>query len=79
MFKMYAKSFSDQINILLKRLAINENRINYKDLPYKVLFYDETGAKSHEIIFLKKYGTLYSLLGNLVTSKKLQILNMYYN
>ena len=38
-------------------------------MSYKVLFYDETSVKSHEINFLKKYDTLYSLLENLATSK----------
>ena len=36
---------------------------------YKIIFYDETNVKSHEINFLKKFGTLYGLLINLLTSK----------
>ena len=35
-------------------------------MSYKILFYD---ARSHEISFLEKYGTLYNLLENLVTNK----------
>ena len=34
-----------------------------------VLFYDEDNVTSHEINCLEKYGTLYDLLENLVTSK----------
>ena len=33
------------------------------------MFYYETNVRSHEINFLKKFGTLYGLLKNLVTSK----------
>ena len=54
---------------MLKRLAANENKINYEDLSYKILFNDETDIRSHKIIFLKKYGTIHRLLEDLVTSK----------
>ena len=38
-------------------------------MSYKILFYDEDNIRSHEINFLKKYGTFYNLLEDLVTSK----------
>ena len=34
-----------------------------------IFFYDEDDVRSHGINFLKKYGTLYNLLEDLVTSK----------
>ena len=55
--------------MFVKKLATDEDRINYEDLSYRILFYEETSVKSHEINFLKKYGTLYSLLEDLVSSK----------
>ena len=51
---------------MLKTLAKNENKINYKNSSYKISLLDGT---FHEISFLKKYGTLYSLLEDLVTRK----------
>ena len=35
----------------------------------KLLFYDEDNVRSHEINFMEKYGGLYNLLEDLVTSK----------
>ena len=66
LFKTCPESFDNQSKILLERLAKNENKISYGDLPHKILFSD---ARFPEINFLKKYGTLYSLLKDLVTKK----------
>ena len=63
---MYPSSFNEQSKSSLKTFAKNENKINYKNLSYKVLLPD---TKFYEISFLKKYGTLYSLLEDLVTRK----------
>ena len=41
----------------------------YKSLSYKFLFYDKDNVRSQAINFLKKYGALYNLLEDLVTSK----------
>ena len=41
---------------LLDTLIKNENKINYKNLSYRILLSD---GKFHEFNFLKKYGTLY--------------------
>ena len=65
-FKMYPNSFTSQGNKLLKILGNNENKIDYKNLSKKMLFPDST---FHIIIFLKKYGSLSSLLEGLVTRK----------
>ena len=43
----------------------------YKSLSYKFLFYDKDNVRSQAINFLKKYGALYNLLEDLVTSKKI--------
>ena len=51
---------------LLNALAKNENKINYKNLSYRILLSDD---KFHEFSFFEKYGTLYDLLENLVTKK----------
>ena len=51
---------------MLRKLAENASNINYKNSSYKILLPD---GKFHEFIFFKKYGTLFSLLEDLVTSK----------
>ena len=51
---------------LLNTLAKNKNKINYKNLSYRILLSD---SKLHEFNFFKKYGTLYDLLENLATKK----------
>ena len=66
LFETYPKAFNKQSKTLLKALAKNENKINYKYLSYKIMLFD---GKFHEISFLKEYGTLYSLLEDLVTRK----------
>ena len=38
-------------------------------MTYRILFNEEDRVKTHEIDVLKKYGTLYDLLENLVTNK----------
>ena len=59
LFEIYPKSFNKQSKSLSGKNAVTENKINYKNLFYKTLLVDGT---FQEIIFLKKYGTLYSLL-----------------
>ena len=66
LFEMYPKSFTSQGKKLLKIFAKSENKIDYKNLLYKLLFPD---SKFHIINFLKKYSTLFSLLEILVTIK----------
>ena len=68
MLKIYPKSFNKRSTNLLKVLVRNES-IDYKNLSFKTVFYDETNDRSHEINLLKKFGTLYGLLKNLLTSK----------
>ena len=63
LFEIYPKSFNKKSINSLEVLARNED-IDYKNLSYKIVFYDETDVKSHEISFLKKFGTLYGLLKN---------------
>ena len=48
---------------------MNENKINCKELPYKIYFNEEDSNSFHIIKFLKKYGTLYGLLHDLLTRK----------
>ena len=48
---------------------MNENRINYKDLSYKIFFSEEDNNRFHETNFLRKYGRLYDLLDDLITRK----------
>ena len=45
---MYPKSFTSKSKTLSKTLAKNENKINYKNLLYKILLPDGT---FHEISF----------------------------
>ena len=66
LFEMYPNSFDKKSKSLLNTLAKNESSINYKDLFYKLLLLN---GVFHEINFFKKYGTLYSLLKDLVTRK----------
>ena len=51
---------------MLNTLAKYEININYKSLCYKILLLN---GRFHEFNYFKKYGTLYSLLENLVTKK----------
>ena len=69
MLEIYPKSFNDRSKILLKKLAIDENKINYKYLSLKAHFSEEDITRFYEINFLKKYGMLYNLLDNILTSK----------
>ena len=63
----------------MKRFAKNKNKINYKDLSYKLLFPD---SKFQIINFLKKYDTLSSFLEGLVSSANADqisfIINLMY-
>ena len=48
---MYPKFLNKQSKTLLKRLAKNENKMNYRKLPYKILVSD---GRFHKISFLKQ-------------------------
>ena len=64
LLEIYPKPYSKQSKTVLETIAKNESSINCNNLPYKIRLFD---GKLHE--FFKKYGTLYSLLKNLVTIK----------
>ena len=66
LFEMYPKSFKKQSKSFLKTAEKIENKTNYKNLSKKILFFD---GRFHQISFLKRYDTLYSLLEDLVTRK----------
>ena len=66
LFGMYPKFFTGQSKTLLRNIAKSESSINYKNLSYKTLLPD---GRFHEFDFFQKYGTLYSLLENLLTKK----------
>ena len=66
LFEMYPNSFDKKSEALLNTLTKNENKINNKNLSYRILLSD---GKLHKFNFFKKYGTLYDLLENLVTRK----------
>ena len=66
LFEMYPNSFDKKSEALLNTLTKNENKINNKNLSYRILLPD---GKLHKCNFFKKYGTLYDLLENLVTRK----------
>ena len=57
LIEMYPKSFANEGKKSLNTLAYNEEKIDYKDLSYKILFPDST---FHIINFLERYGTLFS-------------------
>ena len=65
LFKMYPNSFDKKSKALLNTLTKNENKILEFLESYRILLSD---SKLREFIF-KKFGTLYSLLENLVTKK----------
>ena len=66
LFEIYPNSFDKKSKSLLSTLAKNESSINYKNLSYKILILN---GVFDEFNFFKKYGTLYSLLKDLVTRK----------
>ena len=66
LLEMYPNSFDKKRKVLLNTLAKNKNKINYKNVSYRILLSD---GKFHKFNFFKKYGTLYDLLENLVTKK----------
>ena len=66
LLEMYSNSFDKKSKALLNTLAKIENKINYKNLSYRILLFD---GKFHEFIFFKIYDTLYDLPENLVTKK----------
>ena len=67
LFEIYPGSFDKKNKALLNTLAKNEDKINYKNLSYIILLLD--GKFNIIIFFLKKYGTLSSLMEDLVTTK----------
>ena len=66
LFEMYHKYFSKQSKTFFKKIANNESSINYRNLSYKILL---VNGVFREFNFFKRYGSLYSLLKNLVTRK----------
>ena len=68
LFETYPKSFTSQgtIPIRLKILVKSETKIDYRHLPYKILFPNST---FYIINILEKYGTIFSLMESLVTRK----------
>ena len=66
LFEIHPRSFTSQGKKWLNTLVKNENKINYRNFSYKILLSDR---KFHEFNFFKKYGTVYSLLENLVIKK----------
>ena len=66
LFEKYPNSFIKQGKNLLRKLVENEIKINYKNLADITLLRD---GSIHETSYLKKYGTLYSLLKDLLTGK----------
>ena len=63
-FGFYPNSFDKKSKALLNILAKDENKINYRNLSYRILL---SNGNFYEFNFFKKYGTLYDLLENLVT------------
>ena len=66
LFEMYPNSFDKKSKALSNTPAKNENKINYKNISHRILL---SNRKFHEFNFLKKCGTLYYLLENLVAKK----------
>ena len=66
---LYPNAFSSKDIILSKGIENYKNRINYKDLSYKIGFTEQDVIRSHENNFLEKYGMLYDLLNDLLTNK----------
>ena len=65
-FEIYCKFFAGKNRTLLKSIADNEHKNSYKNLSYNILL---SNGAFPELNFLKKYGTLYSLLESLLTKK----------
>ena len=61
LFESYPKSFTGKTKASLTALAKREYKIDYNNLSFSGNF--------HKTNFLKKYGTLYSLLKDLVTNE----------
>ena len=51
LIKLYPGCFDDKSLNVLNKLVINETKIGYKSLSYKILFYDEDSVRSHDYIF----------------------------
>ena len=66
---LYPNAFSSKDIILSKGIENYKNKINYKDLSYKIGFTEQDVIRSHENNFLEKYGMLYDLLNDLLTNK----------
>ena len=56
---LYPNSSNNKSIIFLENIRSYENKINYNDLSYKILFTKEYVIRSHERNFLNKYGMLY--------------------
>ena len=61
LFERYPNSFTNKTKTSLKTLPKNENRTDYNNLSFS--------GKFHKTNFLKKYGTFYSLLKDLLTNE----------
>ena len=66
LFERYHKFFIGQDKNSLRSIANNESNINYRNFSDKILL---PNGKFHKFDFFKKYGTLYSLLKELLTKK----------
>lgn len=70
LLKMFPKFFTRAGRNMLNNLGKDEHKIDCDDFSYKIPFSDEDGVRVHETSFFKnKYGTLYDLLKDLITSK----------
>ena len=60
--------------LLIKKVKLLQKmKAKLQNLSYRILLSD---GKFFEFTFFKKYGTLYDLLENLVTKKRLQTVQM---
>lgn len=70
LLRIYSKSFKAKSKVTLEKLRLKENDIDYEHLWYKKIYFSEEGdAVFHKIDFLKRHGTLYDLLQDVVTRK----------
>ena len=70
LLKMFPRSFTRAGRNILNNLGKDQRKIDYDDFSYKIPFSDEDSVRVHETSFFKnKYGTLYDLLKDLITSE----------